>query len=185
MPGRTQSIRLKTRNFKQSRAMCGPACLKIVLAYFGVHRSEKTIAKSCRASHVSGTTGTHLVAGAKRFGFHAELLDQSAFARWKVAAPGSAGHRRLDEPVASCPGRSPMACGHYSIVCGLDKERIFLQDPGLGRCRHLSRKRFLNVRFDFERVSPRVRDDLIIRRLIVAAPTAFTIRHMAYPALHQ
>jgi ABC-type bacteriocin/lantibiotic exporter with double-glycine peptidase domain len=54
--------------------MCGPACLKIVFAYFGRQVSEKQIAKACRSSSRSGTTGTNLVKGAKKFGFGAKGL---------------------------------------------------------------------------------------------------------------
>src|SRR3954447_20493990 len=78
-------LRLPTLNFKQGRAMCGPACLKIVFAYFGLHLPEKLIAKACRASAHSGTTGTNLVKAARCFGFSAELIDHSNFrtiAKW-------------------------------------------------------------------------------------------------------
>jgi hypothetical protein len=46
---------LQIRHLKQSRAMCGPACLKIVMAYFGTNVSERAIAKGvairCRQRH--------------------------------------------------------------------------------------------------------------------------------------
>jgi predicted double-glycine peptidase len=67
-------------------------------------------------------------------------------------------------------------CGHYSVVCGLDKRHILLEDPGIGRRRRLSRRNFLNVWFDFKRVFPKAQDDLIIRRLIVVAPQEFSPR---------
>lgn len=65
--------------------MCGPACLRIVFAYFGNHVSERQIAKACRTSSHNGTTGTNLVKGAKRFGFNAEVIDDANFrtiAKW-------------------------------------------------------------------------------------------------------
>jgi hypothetical protein len=46
-----------------------------------------------------------------------------------------------------------------------------LQDPGMGGRRRLSRKAFLNVWFDFKNVFPKEAGDLIIRRLIIVAPT--------------
>jgi predicted double-glycine peptidase len=106
-----------------------------------------------------------------RFGFHAEVIDHSNFRtieKWL----------RRGVPVivdwmstaASRPSRTLMACGHYSVVSGLDEKQILLTDPSIGRCRRLSRKRFLHVWFDFKAVSPRAQDDLIIRRLIVVAP---------------
>jgi hypothetical protein len=72
--------------------------------------------------------------------------------------------------VACGPDRTLTACGHYSVVCGLDEQCITLQDPGIGRRRRLSRERFLSVWFDFKRVPPREQDDLILRRMVVVAP---------------
>jgi ABC-type bacteriocin/lantibiotic exporter with double-glycine peptidase domain len=65
--------------------MCGPACLKIVFAYFGRQVSQRDIARACRSSSRSGTTGTNLVKGAKQFGFNAKVFDGSSFrviAKW-------------------------------------------------------------------------------------------------------
>jgi ABC-type bacteriocin/lantibiotic exporter with double-glycine peptidase domain len=145
-----------TSNFKQSRAMCGPACMKIVLSYFGVHVSEKQMAKVSRASPMSWTKGTNLVTAANRFGFRGEIIDNCNFRiieKWlRLGVPVIVDWMST---VASGPGRSEMACGHYSVVCGLNKHCIVLQDPGIGRRRHISRQRFLRVWFDFNRVSPK------------------------------
>src|SRR3954465_9978896 len=56
-PGQNAGIRVETRHFDQSRAMCGPASLRIVLEYFGTQVSENLVAKACRSSPVTGTTG--------------------------------------------------------------------------------------------------------------------------------
>jgi ABC-type bacteriocin/lantibiotic exporter with double-glycine peptidase domain len=171
MAARNRGIRLETSSFKQRRAMCGPACLKIVLAYFGKRASEKLIASACRSSPLSGTTGTNLVRGAGRFGFDAELVDHSNFRMMKKWL-------RRGVPVivdwmsttGSGPRRTARACGHYSVVCGLDERHIILQDPSIGRRRRLARKHFRDVWFDFRRVFPRAKEDLIIRRLIIVVP---------------
>jgi|SRR4051812_3541895 len=168
MAERPPDLLLPTGNFKQSRAMCGPACLKIVFAYFGKRVPEKQIAKACRTSPRSGTTGTNLVKGAKRFGFNAELIDYSNFrtiATWL----------RRGVPVivdwmstaSSGPGHARIAGGHYSVVCGLGRDHIVLQDPAVGGRRRLSRTSFQSVWFDFKDVFPKTADDLIIRRVIL------------------
>src|SRR3954469_17383894 len=72
--------KLKTRNFRQSRGMFGPACLRMVLAYFGVDMSEMLIARACNASPASGTTGTNLAKGAQRLGLKAQIIDRASFA---------------------------------------------------------------------------------------------------------
>ncbi len=170
IPARTRSLRLRTRDFRQSRAMCGPACLRIVFAYFDRSVPEPTIARACRSSSLTGTTGTNLVRGALRLGFAAHIIDGATFQhieRWLC---------RQVPPIvdwmsamASHPSRSPMPCGHYSVVCGLDRHSIFLQDPAIGRRRRVARRDFVNLWFDFSRVRPR-RQDLIVRRLIVVRP---------------
>jgi predicted double-glycine peptidase len=171
MPMRLPGSRLDTEHYKQTRGMCGPACLRIVMAYFGTQVSENTIARLCRSSPVSGTTGINLVKGAKRFGFQAEVVDQSNFKtieKWlRRGVPVIVDWMST---IALRSSRTPMACGHYSVVCGMDDKHIVLQDPAVGRRRRVSRRNFLNVWFDFKRVLPRKAEDLIIRRLIVVTP---------------
>jgi ABC-type bacteriocin/lantibiotic exporter with double-glycine peptidase domain len=151
--------------------MCGPACLKIVFAYFGRQVSEKQIAKACRSTPRSGTTGTNLVKGAKKFGFEAEVFDRSNFRtieKWlRRGVPVIVDWMST---VRSLGDQQPMACGHYSVVCGLDKDHIVLQDPGIGGRRRISREAFLNVWFDFKKMFPKEAGDLIIKRLIIVVP---------------
>jgi ABC-type bacteriocin/lantibiotic exporter with double-glycine peptidase domain len=168
---RSPDLQLPTGHFRQSRAMCGPACLRIVFAYFGKHVSESQIAKTCRSSPHSGTTGKNLMKGAKRFGFNAEVIDDSNFrtiAKWL----GRGVPVIVDWMSTASLGRghAAMAGGHYSVVCGLGKDHIVLQDPAVGGRRRLSRRSFRNVWFDFKGVFPKTPDDLIIRRVIIVTP---------------
>jgi predicted double-glycine peptidase len=68
-----------------------------------------------------------------------------------------------------------MACGHYSVVYGIDKDCIILADPAFGCKRRLARQAFLNVWFDFKQIVPRRNDDLVIRRVIVVVPRAHAL----------
>jgi ABC-type bacteriocin/lantibiotic exporter with double-glycine peptidase domain len=154
--------------------MCGPACLRIVMAYYGTQISEPTIAKACRSNTVAGTTGTNLVRGARRLGFAAQLFDRSnlrAIEHWL--------RRRVPvivdwmSTVSTDRNAPAMACGHYSVVSGIDKERITLVDPALHRKRRLAHQAFLNVWFDLKLVVPRRNDDLVIRRMIVVVPREY------------
>jgi ABC-type bacteriocin/lantibiotic exporter with double-glycine peptidase domain len=171
MARRAPGLQLATGNFKQSRAMCGPACLKIVFRFFGNDVSERPIAKACRTSSNTGTTGSNLVKAAQRFGFDAELVDRSDFrtmAKWlRMGVPVIVDWMSTITPER---GRAPMACGHYSVVCGLDSEYIVLQDPAIGRRRRVSRSSFLSVWYDFKLLFPKTADDLIIRRAIIVVP---------------
>jgi ABC-type bacteriocin/lantibiotic exporter with double-glycine peptidase domain len=165
------NIQLATASFRQRRAMCGPACLRIVFTYFGKHVPEKQIAQACRTSLSSGTTGKNLVNGARRFGFHAEVIDHSNFrtiAKWlRRGVPVIVNWMST---ISKGKRQAPMAVGHYSVVCGLGKEHIVLQDPAFGERRRLSRRAFQSVWFDFKCICPRTVDDLIIRRVLLIAP---------------
>jgi ABC-type bacteriocin/lantibiotic exporter with double-glycine peptidase domain len=172
--GNTGAISLPVRPFKQSRALCGPACLKMILAYFGHRVSEKSIAKLCRTSTVTGTTGANLVRAAHRLGLVARIVDRANFAtieRW--LARGAPVIVDWMSVLRAHGSRQQWACGHYSVVYGINKTHLWLQDPAIGRARTMSRRHFLNVWFDFKHIVPRVPDDLIIRRVIIAAPAEY------------
>jgi ABC-type bacteriocin/lantibiotic exporter with double-glycine peptidase domain len=163
-------LTLDTPHFSQTRAMCGPACLKIVCAYFGQTISEAKAAKACRASKVTGTTGRNLMQGARDLGFTGEIVECATFRhveRWlRAGVPVIVDWMST---VGSHPTQSSMACGHYSVVCGLDQQHITLQDPAVGR-RRIARAAFFKVWFDFQSDYPRQRRDLLIRRMIVVRP---------------
>jgi ABC-type bacteriocin/lantibiotic exporter with double-glycine peptidase domain len=162
--------KLDTIDFRQSRAMCGPACLKVVFAYFGSRISERRISKASSASRASGTTGANLARGANRFGFDATIIDGASL---RLIQSWLRKHVPVivdwTSTVRGHPTRTSMAVGHYSVVRGLDRTHIFLHDPAVGR-RRIPRKEFLRVWFDFRRPFPQGAHDLIVRRLIVVAP---------------
>ena len=150
--------------------MCGPASLRIVFAYFGTATPEKVIARACRSTDAAGTTGANLARGARRLGFAARIVDGADLRmveRW--LARGIPVIVDWMSAIARRPTRATLPCGHYSVVCGLDRAHIFLQDPAIGRRRRLARRDFLNLWYDFVGVRPR-RRDFILRRLIVVRP---------------
>jgi ABC-type bacteriocin/lantibiotic exporter with double-glycine peptidase domain len=166
------TVSLKTTNFKQSPAMCGPACLKIVASYFGIDIGEQRLIRACRStSEISGTTGRNLVKAARGLGFHAEIIDNADFKtieQWlRGGIPVIVDWMSVSEDLHT---RQRIVGGHYSVVCGLSRSNIILEDPAIGRRRTIPRQRFFNVWFDFKLVYPKVRDDLILRRLIAVAP---------------
>src|SRR4051794_7113118 len=170
-PGRASMIRFKAKSLQQSEAMCGPACLCIIAASFGIAASEKQIAQACRSSRVSGTTGANMLKGARRLGLPAKIIDNADFRMmqawmrrgfavivdWMSVRETSRPMRRVVE-------------GHYSVVCGLSRTHIVLADPAIGRSRRMSRKDFLRSWFDFTHLYPKRPEEVIIRRMIVLTP---------------
>lgn len=60
-----------------------------------------------------------------------------------------------------------VADGHNSVVVGLNKEYIYLQDPEVGRVRKINRDDFFRVWFDFSSDHIEKWEDMIIRQVIV------------------
>ncbi len=63
-------------------------------------------------------------------------------------------------------GDSEVADGHYSVVVGLDKNNIYLQDPEIGGLRKIKRDDFMRVWFDFKGDRITTWKDMIIRQYI-------------------
>ncbi len=164
-------VLLATRSIKQTKALCGPACLKIVCLYYGRTVSLRRLARLCRTSLVSGTTGHNMVRAARSLGFHAAIMDYSTVSmlrRWlrrrvpvivDWMSPGDANSRTRR-----------MAVGHYSVACGMTRTALLLEDPAVGQRRRVAPKEFLKVWFDFVHAYPRTSQDLVIRRMIVVLP---------------
>ncbi len=152
--------------------MCGPAALKIVFDYFDTPMTEKEIAKLCGSKPGFGTTGAQMVRAAQLLGFKAKQV--------RYATPKDIRRCLVrGVPPIVCwftPGlpeavkKGGMADTHNSVVCGLSKTHIVLEDPELGRRRKVLISDFMRVWFDFDVDVPKKQSDLIIRRLIIIEP---------------
>lgn len=161
-------IMLNVQPFQETlnEGMCGPASLKIVLSYYGIEKSEKELAQLCEKDDELGTSDEGIRKSAKHLGFNVEIQNNSNFDdinRWL----------QKDVPVIVnwfTRGRvdytdSDFADGHYSVVCGLDDEYIYLQDPEIGNLRKIEKDDFMKVWFDFtgKYIKP---NELILRQII-------------------
>ncbi len=147
--------------------MCGPASLKMVLAYWGVDKTEEELAQLCGTDRDLGTTDEGIKKAVEQLGFTAEIHNNSSF---------DDIHAWLDKKIPVIVnwftrGRtdydeSEVPDGHLSVVVGLDGENIYMQDPEIGKLRTLDRDDFMRVWFDFKPAYITSWDDLIIRQLI-------------------
>ena len=151
--------------------MCGPASLKMVLAYYGIDKTEAELAKLCGTDSGLGTDDISIKKAAESLGFNVEIHNTSTFEdiqKWldkKVPVIVNWFTRgRIDYDIAEVPD------GHLSVVVGLDDENIYLQDPEIGKLRKISRDDFMKVWFDFKGGYINSWDDLIIRQLIAIYP---------------
>lgn len=150
---------------------CGPASLKMVLAYYGVDRSEKELAQRCGHDPERGTDNEAIKQAAESYGFKAEVQREASFddiRRWldkkvPVIVDWFTGGRP-DRDESETPD------GHCSVVVGLDESNIYLQDPELGALRTIKRENFLRVWFDFKGDYITGWKDMDIRQLIAVYP---------------
>jgi len=163
------SIHLKIESFQETlnAGMCGPASLKIVLGYYGVNKSEKEIAELTGATKILGTNANSLTRVAKQLGFKVVVKNNSNFTdieKWlaKGVPPIVDWFTRGRQDYSD----TNVADGHYSVVCGIGDEYIYLQDSEIGGIRKIKKDDFERVWFDFsgEFIKP---EELIIRQIIV------------------
>jgi predicted double-glycine peptidase len=147
--------------------MCGPASLKMVLAYYGVDKTEEELAKLCGTNLKLGTSDESIKHAAESLGFKVEIKNNSTFddiRSWldkKVPVIVNWFTRgRIDYPDSEVPD------GHLSVVVGLDDEYIYLQDPEIGNLRKITRDDFMKVWFDFTGEYINSWDEMVIRQVI-------------------
>jgi predicted double-glycine peptidase len=150
--------------YRQASGLCGASSLKMVLAYFGVQKTERELAKLAGATPQKGTTGQGLIRAAKKLGFKGLIKDFANFKDlrcyvFKKKIPVIIDWFSEDE-------------GHYSVVCHIDDKDIYLQDPELGALRTMDLKTFKRVWFDFPGNFLKSKNDLILRRIIVIWPAS-------------
>lgn len=149
---------LRVLPFRQSSGLCGPASLKMVLEYFGIKKSEKELAKLSSAHPHRGTRAKNLVSAAKKLGCKAYYKDFSSVKEIK---------KYIDKKMPVIVDWFSHDDGHYSVVTGIDKKFIYLQDPELGKINKIDLITFQRVWFDFEKNMLKKKQDIFIRRLIV------------------
>lgn len=150
---------LNVKPFRQSSGFCGPASLKMVLEYYGIKKSENELAKLSGAKKHTGVGVEGLIKAAKELGFKGFFKDFSDVN----------GIRKyvIDKKIPVIVDWFSTDDGHYSVVVGIDKNNIYLQDPELGDLRAMELDTFKRVWFDFPSDFLRSKDDIIIRRIIV------------------
>lgn len=160
---------LKIKPFQETlnKGYCGPAVLKMVLRYYGIEKSEKELAKLASATKSGGTDDKAIARVLKKFGLKTKIKNNGNFPDIKIYLDKNMPvivdwftRGRRDYP------DSAVADGHYSIVVGLDRKFIYLQDPEIGKMRKLARDDFLRVWFDYSGEFLKSPKQMIIRQII-------------------
>jgi ABC-type bacteriocin/lantibiotic exporter with double-glycine peptidase domain len=130
----------------------------MLFAYYGKRISQRRIGRLARTTRKHGTTAERLVRVAKQLGFTASIKDSASFDDIQ---------RQLRRGVPPIVDWFSTDEGHYSVVVGLDKRRIYLADPELARVRALDRATFYRVWFDFRGGHIKRPSDIHLRRMIL------------------
>ena len=153
---------------------CAPATLKMLLTYWklpGAEQSDIELAQEMGTDPALGTTNEQFLEIAARFGLASDVKTEATFddiQEWLDKnipvvvdwfSPG-----RKDSPEGEMPD------GHYSIVVGLDAEKIYLQDPETGGLRTISRREFWRAWFDFKEDYITTWDELVVRWIAAIYP---------------
>lgn len=112
---------IKLKAFKQTNpSTCGPACLKMVLNYYGIKKSEKELAKLANTSRDYGTKAKDLVRVGKFFGLKGFVKEFSEINDIK---------KYIDKKIPVIVTWFSGWEGHFSVVFHIDKQNIYFKDP--------------------------------------------------------
>ncbi|MFH1585422.1 MAG: cysteine peptidase family C39 domain-containing protein [archaeon] len=148
---------LKLKPFQQKPDFCGQACLKIVFENFGVELSEKEIVKGVKCGK-KGAEAEDLLKFSKKLGFRGFVKDFSSLSDIR---------KYIKKKIPVIVEWFYDDDGHFSVVSGIDRENIYLQDPDLGHTRAMSLKLFRRLWFTFPGEYIYHREDINLRRMLV------------------
>lgn len=161
-----QEISYKTINvphFLQSDdSLCGPACLRMVLAFWGIKKSEKELAVACNHTYEKGCQGEDMVRAAKQFGFDATIKNGADIKELKSLID-------LGIPVIVDWFCGDIPEGHSSVVVGVDEYYVYILDPWIEDMRLVPINDFIRCWFDF-RETPITPDNLYVSQIMVITP---------------
>ena len=135
---------------------CGPACLRVVLAFYGREVSEKEIAQQISTTH-HGTPPSKLLEGAWSYGLKG---------RWRKNSSINDLRRYVEEGTPVIVNWFSHDDGHYSVVVGVDDKKVTLLDPEDGKLHSMPHEVFLRVWFDFPSPYIKYRFQLRVRWML-------------------
>ncbi|MDD4878621.1 MAG: cysteine peptidase family C39 domain-containing protein [Candidatus Nanoarchaeia archaeon] len=150
---------LKIKPFKSSPAHCGPGTLKMFLGYYGIEKTEKQLAKELKWNKKEGVTARNMVKAAKKYGFEGFVKDNSSLS--------DIAHYAIGKKMPVIVEWFLEDDSHFSVVAGIDKKKIYLADPFIGKIRTLKRDYFASIWFGFEGECMKTKNDLFLRRMVV------------------
>lgn len=145
----------------QTTNYCGPASLTSIMRFYGLRVTEKRVAEWSGASRKYGTWSEGLVLASRRAGFFATMEDGASLSKLKAELRNGPVIVLWDYDGG----------GHYSVVCGMDHNYIYMMEPVLGKYTAVTHKAFLKAWFCYEDEDDvPVPEQIVRRRMIVVRP---------------
>jgi ABC-type bacteriocin/lantibiotic exporter with double-glycine peptidase domain len=127
--------------FQTSVQTCGAACLRMLLAAYGIAHDEATVAHHCGMTPL-GCTVHDLIAGAQALGFNAGLLGVSGEPAAIVALSNQTPFVAMID-LASLSNQGPMFQWHFVVPLALGQGEVTFHDPADGPDRRVKFDDFL------------------------------------------
>jgi len=121
--------RLDVHLMKQSKRMCGPASLQMVLAYYGKIKNEKELKKKTGATYLNGTKPEEVAKVARKFKLKANYSKNNSIEGLREAI------KKKNPPIIGW--FSPDSGSHFSVVIGFEKNEIIIADPNMEKIRKM------------------------------------------------
>ncbi len=163
---------MKIPLFRQSdSSRCGPASIRMILAYYNIDASEDEICGRCNHSYEFGCYDNDIKAAFESYGLGSRIYNNQSLDDIEYWI----NHNIpviVDwfSPGLNC-GPEEMPNGHASVIYDIDREKVYMLDPDINDKRAILRDDFLRVWFDWRKplISPE-EDNMVIRQLIIAYP---------------
>jgi ABC-type bacteriocin/lantibiotic exporter with double-glycine peptidase domain len=119
---------------QQNDWYCGPACLQMVLGYFGIRKSQDALAKMAKTNKRTGTTRANLLKTLRRQKLIARQTEKLALADL---------HRKTADYIIliNYPELSENI-DHYALVKGFTSKSVLFNDPWYGATYHMPIRTF-------------------------------------------
>lgn len=155
---------IKLKAFKQTNpSTCGATCLKMVLDYYKIRKSEKELVRLAHTSRRYGTKAQDIVRVGNIFGLNGFVKE---FSNIKDI------NKYISKDIPVIINWFSGWEGHYSVAFDIDKNNIYFKDPETAESVKMSIYVFKKIWFGIRKgdiYSPKTKseNDLYLRRIIV------------------